>query len=452
MIQKNLTNYILNFLLVVTILTLIISISIFSSNRKDMRYDDFRLNNVKYGLFNGYEWKKQVSKILSKKLREFELTGENREQTKILVQGALENLFKKVILEFDKHDDIGFQIVDFFGDLRGKVRAIGKQIPKFAEEAMDYINNKDNKEKIISFIDKKLNDILEYAIGKEDKTEIDQILSKYKQNNLEECKNLITNELKKSDRTIWVFSLLVSLCLVVMFLHFFLTNEFQNISIYFIAIGCFLVLIGGVLTPIIDVDARIKQIDFSLLGENISFTNQYLFYQSKSIIEIVFILINSGKLDNIAIGFLIFLFSILFPVSKLLMSVISINIPENLKNPFVKFIVLKSSKWSMADVIVVAIFMAYIGFNGLISNQFANFENISKLVNILATDQTNLQAGFLLFTTFTISGLVFSDIIEDIVNKKNIVIYEKIELKSSYLIAFFGIGCLVTWLIFTLQN
>lgn len=189
-----------------------------------------------------------------------------------------------------------------------------------------------------------------------------------------------------------------------------------------------------------------------MLGENISFTNQYLFYQSKSIIEIVFILINSGKLDNIAIGFLIFLFSILFPVSKLLMSVISINIPENLKNPFVKFIVLKSSKWSMADVIVVAIFMAYIGFNGLISNQFANFENISKLVNILATDQTNLQAGFLLFTTFTISGLVFSDIIEDIVNKKNIVIYEKIELKSSYLIAFFGIGCLVTWLIFTLQN
>ena len=41
----------------------------------------------------------------------------------------------------------------------------------------------------------------------------------------------------------------------------------------------------------------------------------------------------------------------------------------------VRFFVLKSGKWSMADVMVVAIFMAYIGFNGIITSQFGQFSS-----------------------------------------------------------------------------
>ena len=38
-------------------------------------------------------------------------------------------------------------------------------------------------------------------------------------------------------------------------------------------------------------------------------------------------------------------------------------------NKIVRFLVFKSGKWSMADVMVVAIFMSYIGFTGIISSQ-----------------------------------------------------------------------------------
>jgi hypothetical protein len=70
--------------------------------------------------------------------------------------------------------------------------------------------------------------------------------------------------------------------------------------------------------------------------------------------------------------------------------------------------VFKTGKWSMADVMVVAIFMAYIGFGGIISDQLRQLENISQYVDILTTNKSGLQLGFYLFTSFTVLSLVVS--------------------------------------------
>ena len=52
----------------------------------------------------------------------------------------------------------------------------------------------------------------------------------------------------------------------------------------------------------------------------------------------------------------------------------------------------------MADVLVVAIFMAYIGFNGIISNQLGKLSTQSEDVMVLATNGTSLQPGFYIFS------------------------------------------------------
>ncbi|MBY0453004.1 MAG: paraquat-inducible protein A, partial [Bdellovibrionaceae bacterium] len=69
-------------------------------------------------------------------------------------------------------------------------------------------------------------------------------------------------------------------------------------------------------------------------------------------------------------------------------------------------------KWSMADVFVVAMFMAYIGFNGVIANQFGNFTSAGggtpQDVVILATNGTTLQPGFYTFMAFALLAMVFS--------------------------------------------
>src|SRR5690606_35020339 len=119
----------------------------------------------------------------------------------------------------------------------------------------------------------------------------------------------------------------------------------------------------------LEIDARLETMDFVLLGGNINFTNQFLFYRSKSIIEIIFILIETGKIDSIVVGILILSFSVLFPFLKLVsMSLYAVN--ERFRsNSVANWMTFYSGKWSMADVIVVAIFMAYIAFQGILNNQ-----------------------------------------------------------------------------------
>ena len=72
----------------------------------------------------------------------------------------------------------------------------------------------------------------------------------------------------------------------------------------------------------------------------------------------------------------------------------------------------------MADVFVVAMFMAYIGFNGLITSQLSEFAEASKgNVDILTTNGTSLQIGFFMFLAFCIASLATSTLIESAIRQ-----------------------------------
>jgi hypothetical protein len=63
----------------------------------------------------------------------------------------------------------------------------------------------------------------------------------------------------------------------------------------------------------------------------------------------------------------------------------------------------------MADVMVIAIFMAYIGFNGIITSQFGQLSSASQELVILTTNGTSLQPGYYLFLAYTLLALFLSD-------------------------------------------
>ena len=66
----------------------------------------------------------------------------------------------------------------------------------------------------------------------------------------------------------------------------------------------------------------------------------------------------------------------------------------------------------MADVMVVAIFMAYVGFDGIIGSQLDHLTESSKPVEIFTTNGTGLLGGFYLFLCFCLSSLVLSELIQ----------------------------------------
>lgn len=83
----------------------------------------------------------------------------------------------------------------------------------------------------------------------------------------------------------------------------------------------------------------------------------YFYYQNKGILDVVSLLWNNqNKLVAIAIG----LFSIIIPCIKLLMTLYLLFVPSG--NSFTKRFLTFISKWSMADVFVLAMFLAYMSF------------------------------------------------------------------------------------------
>jgi hypothetical protein len=185
-------------------------------------------------------------------------------------------------------------------------------------------------------------------------------------------------------------------------------------------------LFAGLTAPMIEIDARFQQVNFLLIGEQITFNDQVIFFQSKSILQVIDILFSTGKVDSFFVGLLILAFSILFPLAKLLSTQIYLAGGEKLrKNKVLKFFAFKSGKWSMADVYVIAVFMAYIGFQGIFDHQLANLNIETESLVSISTNRTSLQPGFIIFIGFVLFSLVLSTILKKITYKEKPEIRKK---------------------------
>jgi hypothetical protein len=98
-------------------------------------------------------------------------------------------------------------------------------------------------------------------------------------------------------------------------------------------------------------------------------------------------------------------------VTKITLSAVYLSRERSRGNPVVDFFVFRSGKWSMADVMVISIFMAYLGFNGIVSSQLAQLERLNS-ANMVTTNASALQPGFYLFTAFCLLGLATSQFIQ----------------------------------------
>jgi hypothetical protein len=85
----------------------------------------------------------------------------------------------------------------------------------------------------------------------------------------------------------------------------------------------------------------------------------YFLYQNKSIIQLLDLLWNGG---NKAVAVFIFIFSMAFPAIKLISSLYVFARPHGRSAVVITTAVNKLGKWSMADVFVAAIFLAYFSF------------------------------------------------------------------------------------------
>ena len=87
----------------------------------------------------------------------------------------------------------------------------------------------------------------------------------------------------------------------------------------------------------------------------------YFYYQNKGIMEVITML---WKTDNRPVAISLGLFSVIIPVFKLISTLLILILPVFKANKFRKVLSFLS-KWSMADVFVVAAFLAFLSFSNM---------------------------------------------------------------------------------------
>jgi hypothetical protein len=375
-----------------------------------LKEDLVELSDIKYGLFSVDEWRNIVSGIITKKIEEFDLTESNREELKREISA----LILAKVKEYEKryYENRSQSVEGFFGnlvaDLLGIFQKIEKDIPNITEEILVYIDDPKNKDEIKRVILDKLNEYADSTFSAVDYSKHDAIIARYGLPDREATSSDLKTKILDLKSSSEPFLFIIGVCILLTVLFIGLLKNITKSEFLLFTLISLILLLTGLLLPMINLDARISEMKFTMLGESITFQDQVLYFKSKSILEIVDLMLKQGKWDLILVGILVLAFSVLFPLSKLISSIGYIYSKKLKSSRLIKFLVFKTGKWSMADVMVVAIFMAYIGFEGLISEQLRQLDRLAQSMSVLTTNQTNLQVGFYMFTSFVILSLLVS--------------------------------------------
>ena len=158
-------------------------------------------------------------------------------------------------------------------------------------------------------------------------------------------------------------------------LHYRRTKNRSQLAFGFIALSIICLYIG-LFSPMLEIAAYERDLDLGKIpirtkvyGFDVNFDFEkkfegdlYFYYQSKSVVELIQLLFQQR---NWVVAISILAFSILFPLSKIFVTLISSFKTSFARRKWAKLILLKSGKWSMADVFVAAMFLSFLAFSNM---------------------------------------------------------------------------------------
>lgn len=400
-------------------------LSSLQKEQTNLKNDHASINRINYGLFNMQLWKEQTLSIFEDRIQNFNIDPKVYKEVEAqlnvyllqvykdyfesgkLVETFLESQQKdgskvnKFILKMVK-DNIGPAIESF--DIKSKIPSISKELSK---------ELKKNEPVLKGYLREELNKMIFTGGDKKYKDPRESVYEKYALDNLESTTALLKEKIEFNELSINKLLRRIYMSLIFILIVIIACSKwigYQGVILLFTLISV-LLLVLGVSLPMIDIDARLNNFQMDVLGNTISFDEQFLYYQSKSIIDVTQTLISSRGIDIKIVGWMILLFSVVFPFIKLLLSSGYIFSPALQRNKIVEGIIFYLGKWSMADVFVVAMFMAYIGFYGLVTSQLGEIGRNETGFAVETLNYSRLSPGALFFTSYCVLSIITSTII-----------------------------------------
>lgn len=387
-------------------------------DQQGLSTDLAELNDIEYGMLNADAWIQQVGAIVTKKIDQFEVTAENRDALKANLERVLETLITEADRYMRKHKKGEGWWKRTKGNIRDSlinVEEIKRGIPTYADQILNEMSKPKARKELKAFLNNILDTVSDSTFSTVDDRRLKSVHARYQCSERAVCAEIIQHRIEAAKTRALRQALAVLGLTSLLFAAVYTAPGRRGPArLALLAASCTVLMLCGVLTPMLEIEARISELRFVLLGEPVVFSDQILYFQSKSVLDVVKILAATGAPQMILVGVLLILFSVIFPLAKLAASLVYLyDLRGWRKSEAVRFFALKSGKWSMADVFVVAMFMAYIGFSGLAANQLSDFAAAGgDSVEVLTTNGTSLEIGFFMFLAFCLASLLTSTLIE----------------------------------------
>jgi len=404
-----------------------------SERQEQIKKDYMIVNSVSFGLLSVDEWRDNLVAAAKGQIQKFKLSPQQNADIKKEIEQILHGVIDKASASINKpQKSVGGKIKKLAFNTLVSEKKLHEEVPGYAQKIIDEINKPSSYGRLkriaqieLDSLGSKTYDSSKNAQG----SLMDSIFKKYNTNNKETFENQTNADLLliRQQTYSWAMGLMAGVVMI-LFLWWLVRNKEQvHTPLYVLSIfSAVILLVVGLNCTMIQIDARISSMDFHLLGQDVSFKNQVLFFQSKSIVEVVRVLINTGKIDSMIVGVLILVFSIIFPITKLLSTgFYMLNKRKWAKNKVIHFFAFDSGKWSMADVLVIAILMTYIGFNGIVNSTLSDLNMNNGTITSITTNNTSIQPGYIIFIGFVLYGLTLSSILKNITHLKHIIIFGK---------------------------
>jgi len=422
-------SFLLKLLLIVGLSSLLIAEGYFgyrlhelSEKQEQLKHDYAEMHNIMLGLFSIEQWQDKIENIIKRQVKNLDITPKQKKDLQKEIEQVIVALINKaeaLVVKPEKKSIRG-KLVKFAVKNFVDVDTIKKKVPGIARTIIAKVDNPNTKKQLGSMALEKLDQVDEIAFIdstlKANAKKINKVYGRYKVTNDKDFNAKVKSGLKQIEIATYTYCsyMLFGIVAFLMAWWIFRKRKELHATLFILSLAFAFILLGvGLTASMIEVDARINELNFVLLGQKINFTDQVLFFQSKSILDVVMILISGSAIDSILVGVLILVFSILFPVMKLSSTGIHLLGKKKLaENGIIKYFAFQSGKWSMADVIVIAILMAYIGLNGLLETQLKSLKISADSLTLISTHNTALQPGYIIFIAFVLFGLVLSTILK----------------------------------------
>jgi hypothetical protein len=376
--------------------------------RRNLRTQLSEISHVKYGLLNANRWVEILLPALNKQVDALDLEPAEGPTLRPMVQNALYRLLDDVKVKMSAKPAEGATPMLGQGNpmiVNMIIGALRPHVPEYTAMVLKELGRPEARTAVKDYLRGAIETAAKSTFGPVDMTLYQSILKEHGCANGEACKQEIASDVRQEDERIgfhYLFALGFSALAMVLLLA--RRGPVGKWGFAVLLLFCLMLLGGGLMTPMLEVEAKISQLKMTLLGQPVVFSDQVLYYQSKSVFEVFRALIDTNRAEMWVVGVLVLMFSVVFPGLKLTASTVSLFRPSLLGNPVVRFFALESSKWSMADVMALAIFMSFVAFNGLVGHTLESLKDTGADI-LIPTDSSKILPGYYIFIGFCLASL-----------------------------------------------